>query len=134
MTLMFPKPTKQRRKRRKVEEDEGVFRDRKYLDWLRGEPCILTGFRANEYEAVDPAHMGTLGRGIKSPDNEALPIRHSLHALASQIGEVSMLRQYAPDDVIRAAFKALAREYHRNKYLAEKEGRQFQGFKPQRRT
>lgn len=90
-----------------------ILRDRAYLDHLRSEPCILTGFRATDLEGVDPAHIGTAGKGLKSPDDEALPIRHSLHAEGHQTGEASMLRTHAPDWLIRAAFRALAREMYR---------------------
>lgn len=41
------------------------IRDRAYLDHLRTEPCIVSGYRG---EGVDPAHIGTLGRGIYSPN------------------------------------------------------------------
>lgn len=91
-----------------------AIRDRKYLDWLRDQPCILTGWRGSEHECVDPAHVGTRGKGLKSSDDEALPIRHSLHAKGHHTGEVSMLREHAPDDVLRDAFRALAREMYRD--------------------
>lgn len=89
-----------------------ILRDRKYLDWLRDQPCIVTGLRGTEENAVDPAHVGTLGKGIKSPDNEALPLCHSLHALAHQRGEISMFREKAPDWLLRAALRAYARELY----------------------
>lgn len=88
-------------------------RDRSYLDFLRGERCILTGLPAQHGNPVVPAHVGTLGKGIKSGDDEALPFLSSLHMEGHQHGEVSMLRKHAPDDVIRAAFRALARERYR---------------------
>ena len=94
-------------------------RDREYLDHLRTQPCILTGESATEYEAIDPMHIGTLGRGIKSSDDETLPVRHSLHDLAHRSGEVSMLRKYAPDWLIREAFRAYARALYAE-YLARK--------------
>ena len=87
-----------------------ALRDRKYLDWLRGEPCIVTGLRGNDHETVDPAHIGTRGKGIKSPDNEVLPLLHSIHQEAHNKGEMSVLREKLPDDVLRAALRALARE------------------------
>lgn len=89
------------------------LRDRLYLDWLRTQPCIITGHYATEYEAVDPAHIGTAGRGMKSPDDEALPIRHGLHAMMHAAGEASVLRAHAPNWLIREAFRALARESYR---------------------
>ena len=90
-----------------------VLRDRAYLDWLRTQPCIITGHRGTEHESVDPMHIGTLGKGIKSPDNEALPVGHSLHARAHQVGEVTFFRQNAPDWLIREAMRAYAREMYR---------------------
>lgn len=89
-----------------------IVRDKKYLLWLRDQRCVVTGYHGCEHNAVDPAHVGTLGKGIKSPDNEALPLAHSLHLYAHQHGEVSMFREKAPDDLIRAALRALAREMY----------------------
>ena len=89
-----------------------ILRDRKYLDHLREQRCILTGLYGNDNEAVDPVHIGTAGRGLKSSDDEALPIAHYLHVEGHNHGEVSMLRKYAPDDVLRDAFRALAREMY----------------------
>ena len=36
-----------------------MIRDRKYLDSLRGERCIVTGRRGTNQESVVPAHIGT---------------------------------------------------------------------------
>jgi hypothetical protein len=85
--------------------------DRPYLDWLRGQPCILTGLRATDDMAVDPVHIGTYGKGMKT-DDEALPIRHDLHARGHHAGEVTMLRMHAPDWLLRKAFRALAHEMY----------------------
>lgn len=89
------------------------IRDEAYLVFLRGERCILTGLPAQPNDSVVAMHVGTLGKGIKSSDAETLPILNSLHREGHQHGEVSMLRKHAPDDVIRAAFRALARERYR---------------------
>jgi len=83
------------------------IRDRKYLDWLRTRPCLVSGYSG---EGVDPAHIGTLGRGIKSGDDEALPLRHIYHMQGHNSGEMSMFRQCLPDDVLRACLRAYARE------------------------
>lgn len=88
------------------------LRDQKWLDHLKTERCLITGERGTEYEGVDPAHVGTLGRGIKSPDNEVLPILHRYHAMQPQMGEMTMWRKFIPDDVLRAALKAYAREMY----------------------
>ncbi len=86
-----------------------ILRDRKYLDWLREQPCLLTGVHG----MTEPAHIGTAGKSLKSPDDEAIPLSFILHREGHQKGEVSMLRENAPDDVSRAAFRALARELYR---------------------
>lgn len=90
-----------------------IIRDRAYLDWLHEQPCILTGQRGSANETVDPAHIGTLGKSIKSSDDEALPILHRFHAEGHQIGEMTMFRKYLPSDVLRAALRAYARELYR---------------------
>ena len=73
----------------------------------------MTGKRSNAYETVDPAHIGTAGKGIKSPDDEVLPIIHSVHHEMHQMGEMTVLRKRLPDDVLREALRALARERYK---------------------
>ena len=89
-----------------------IVRDQAWLDHLKGERCLITGLRGTDYEGVDPAHVGTLGRGIKSSDDEVLPILHRYHVMQPQMGELTMWRKFAPDDVLRAALRALAREMY----------------------
>ena len=89
------------------------IRDRKYLDWLRTQPCVITGLRSTEYNAVDPMHISTLGKGVKSGDNEALPVLHNIHADSHAHGEISMFRREAKDWLLRAALRAYAREMYR---------------------
>lgn len=55
------------------------MRDRKYLDRVREMDCIVTGRPSSDFESVDPAHIGTAGKGLKSPDNHVLPLIHSEH-------------------------------------------------------
>ncbi len=88
-------------------------RDRKYPDSLRDQPCILTGWTATEEFAVDPMHIGTLGKGIKSSDDEALPVRHEYHVRGHNEGEISMFRKHAPDWLLREALREYARRLYR---------------------
>ena len=92
---------------------QNPVRDDAYLKWLRDQPCILTGWTATETSAVDPMHIGTLGKSIKSSDDEALPVRHEFHAFGHQHGEMSMFRKQMPDWLIREALRAYAREMYR---------------------
>lgn len=87
-----------------------MHRDRKYLDYLRGERCIFTGLHAQHGDAVDPMHIGTAGKGLKSHDYYTLPALNSHHRAAHQYGEISYIRENIPDDVLRAAMRALAKE------------------------
>ncbi len=89
-----------------------IVRDQAWLDHLKTERCIITGLHGTDYDAVDPAHIGTLGRGIKSPDDECLPVLHSLHVRMHARGEINVLRAMLPDDVLRAALRAYARELY----------------------
>ena len=79
-------------------------------------PCILTGRTGNDSMTVDPMHIGTAGERLKSPDNECLPVIHSLHLTAHTIGEISVLRHNAPDWLIREAFRAYAREFYEREW------------------
>ena len=69
---------------------EGIHRDRKYLDWLRDQPCFVTGMTTNDNHGVDPAHTGISGRGLKAPDNHTLPLAHSLHLEGNNGGVTRM--------------------------------------------
>lgn len=90
-----------------------IVRDKSYREWLKTQPCILTGQLGNDTEVVDPCHIGTLGKGIKSPDNECLPVLHRFHAEGHGKGEISMFRKRAPDWLLREALRAYARELYR---------------------
>jgi hypothetical protein len=79
---------------------------------LRTQTCVLTGQRGDDHNSVIPMHIGTAGKGLKSPDDEALPVMHSLHRSGHNHGEVSMLRKNAPDWLIREAFRAYARQLY----------------------
>lgn len=90
-----------------------LVRDKQYREFIKSQPCIITGMSANEVEAVDPAHIGTAGKGLKSSDDEILPLCHSLHQKAHQEGEMSLFRQMIPNWLLRAALRAYAREQYR---------------------
>lgn len=93
-----------------VRQKAPPLRDRAYLDYLRTQPCIVSGWKGDD---IDPAHIGTLGKGIKSGDDEALPLLHDYHQRAHNEGEMSFFRHRLPDDVLRAALRAYARELYR---------------------
>lgn len=60
--------------------------NRKYLDFLRTQPCLVTG-RAE----TEPAHLrllGSGGTGIKPSDSRALPLHWELHRRQSTEGEL----------------------------------------------
>ena len=91
---------------------QAPLRDREYLDYLRTERCLFTGMKGSYEDPIDPCHVGTRGKALKSGDDETLPLKHSVHVHLHQHGEVSGLRNGAPDWLIRAAFRAFARELY----------------------
>lgn len=95
-----------------------MIRDKKYLEWLRDQRCVFKGVYGSEYNAVEAMHIGTAGKGVKSPDDEALPALHSIHHASHQRGEMTVIREVIPDDVLRAALRAYARELYQQ-YKAE---------------
>jgi len=82
-------------------------------------PCILTGIQESEGMTVDPMHIGTAGRGMKSPDNEVLPVLHKFHRQAHAEGEMDMLRRLAPNWLLREAFRAYARDFYEKEWKGE---------------
>ena len=97
-----------RSRRRKSMTD--IIRDRKYLDYLRTQPCLICGRRTGPDMTVEPAHIGTAGKGLKSPDSEAIPLCHEHHLEAHQRGEITFMRERLPDIVMRQALRAYARD------------------------
>ena len=96
-----------------------VLRDPDYLDWIKEHArCVCSELKASEYNIVEPAHTGTLGRGIKSPDNEVLPMLHYWHHKCHTEGELTTLRYALSDEAFRKALRALGREIHQE-YLEE---------------
>ncbi len=95
----------------------GVIRDRKYLDWLHDQPCIITGQHGGEHETIDPAHIGAYA-GMKRSDDQVLPVLHRFHGAGHNSGEMSMWRANIPDYVLRDALRAYAREMYQA-YLKE---------------
>jgi hypothetical protein len=54
------------------------WRNRRYLDWVKSLPCVLTGAPAD-----DPHHaigVGLGGMGTKAPDWAALPVTRASHS------------------------------------------------------
>lgn len=82
------------------------YRDRKYLTYVRGLSCVLSGARGDN---IDPAHIGTLGRGMKFHDWGVLPLRHDLHMKAHAKGEMTFWRENLSDADLRAALQLFAR-------------------------
>lgn len=87
------------------------IRDRKYLDWLHDQPCVLSGNPSGN----DPAHIryGCFSGGMKPSDDLVLPLRHDLHTMQDR-GELSFWRTQLSmgtlysDNLMMDALKALA--------------------------
>ena len=94
-------------------------RDRKFLDWLRTQPCFITGMQSHDNEVVVPAHTGNSGRGIKAPDKHSLPMTQSLHLRSHNEGVLTFwLDVLAKNPVI---LNELLANYAENVYFKQYE-------------
>lgn len=64
-------------------------RNKKYMQFIREQPCCLTGMEGNDYHGVDPHHeplpgIGTMGG--KPCDSRCIPIAHLLHCKMEDVG------------------------------------------------
>ncbi|HYF36060.1 MAG TPA: hypothetical protein VD994_12270 [Prosthecobacter sp.] len=55
-------------------------RDKRYLDWIRTQPCAVCGI---EWE-IEAAHTGPHGLGQKSSDHSAIPLCAECHRNGKQ--------------------------------------------------
>lgn len=98
------KPIKAKRvKPRKV----SVLRDRKFLDWLKSQRCVVTLLRGFplaivnmphlhwKANVVDPAHGPPAGMRVKGPDNEAIPLTRYYHEEQTRLGWPAFEEKYA---------------------------------------
>ncbi len=82
-----------------------------YSKSLRDQRCVICGRFGDDRESVVGVHIGTHGKGIKTAD-EQLPICDSHHKRMHQEGEIRVLREIAPDWLIREALRAYARQIY----------------------
>ena len=95
----------------------GNHRNKKYLEFIRKQPCILTGIIAHEYDPVVAAHQGILGdkgTSIKTSDYTAVPMLDSLHKLEHQQGQATFWGKY-PEIDIRTEIVRLLIKYAESK-------------------
>jgi len=93
-----------------------TVRDRDYLDWLRGRPCVACGFDGE----CDPSHHGRGGVGLKASDEGAVSLCRACHDHWHQHGELRTKRGWKKDKTdrwlaahaarLRAEFKLSRRE------------------------
>jgi hypothetical protein len=93
MSLLVPKPHR--------------VIDRKWLDYLRTQPCLFTG-----HEETEPAHIGNWGKGGKT-DDHAIPLSWRLHRIGHQHSEIAMIREWIPDWLLRDVLQLYAQQLYR---------------------
>ena len=69
-----------------------VLRSPKYRAHVRGLHCLCSGTMSKPGDPIEAAHIGTLGKAIKSPDDEVIPLHKSVHSLAHRDGEMTVLK------------------------------------------
>lgn len=82
-------------------------RSRKYLAWLRAQPCVVCGSR----EDVEASHHGAHGTATKPSDHEALPVCRVHHHRWHQKGSPHMSWDHLTREEKRARFAFLAAEH-----------------------
>lgn len=90
-----------------------MVRDKKYLLFVRTCRCLVTGRRGDGREAVDPCHIGTAGKGLKSDDCHVIPLLHSVHVRCHQHGEISTLQELLSDSVLLAVTSCYYQQLYR---------------------
>lgn len=64
-----------------------------FREWLRWQPCEVTGFLATERGQVHPAHVRSWGSSGMDAEN-IIPLRWDLHAEQHNLGLKSFERKY----------------------------------------
>lgn len=88
-------------------------RDPDWLKKVKSMCCVITG-----YPESDPAHirygLGG-GMGMKPGDDCVIPIRHDLHVIQHNVGEITFWAKYisANPDFMMKCLKAYARELYK---------------------
>lgn len=104
-----------------------ILRDSSWLARIKRQevPCAITGRCGDENDHVVPAHIGTAGKGIKSPDNEVIPmlsvLHQASHGQANSGGDVTFWCDVFKKDphLMRDVLRAYAREVYSSNVGAE---------------
>ena len=87
-------------------------RDPDYIDWIREQPCIMSGYHGEKGE-VHPAHIRYGFCGLeKPPDYHVLPLRHDLHRAQHDKGETSFWLENIDEHLLMTALKTLAEKMY----------------------
>jgi hypothetical protein len=88
------------------------LRDKAYLLHQRDQRCLVCGRESTDNLSVVAAHIGTAGRGLKSGDDETIPLCHYHHSQAHQFGETGYLLSQISSTIWREALRAWCREQY----------------------
>ncbi len=78
-----PKPGRKPKKKRKTDEA--------YLDFIRSQPCVISGQQAEPHH-IDLSKLS--GMGTKGSDRETIPLNRELHTEAHTIGKATFAWKY----------------------------------------
>lgn len=126
------KPIPKKAKRKKILTSGKLVRghkfrpivdDEQYGIDLRKEPCTFTGLYGTEDDPVEGMHIGNIGKGVKS-DNEQLPARHSIHSASHTKKTLKVLIPYLEQN--ESLLRDILRAYAREKYAIAKAEQGYQ--------
>ena len=81
-----PKPKKHKKKKRK--------KDEAYLDFIRHQPCVICGQKAEPHHSPI---LKTSGVGMKGSDRETIPLCRYHHIEAHKMGKLTFAEKYNID-------------------------------------
>lgn len=90
--------------------------DRKFLDWLRNQPCAVTGWN---FKPCDPCHIfkSFFGGGMGLKSSKAVPLFHEEHVKQHGMPEISYWRQSVMESpMLLMRLRSFYREAEPDKY------------------
>lgn len=70
---------------------EKTFRSKKYLEFIRSQPCLIC-----QHPESDPHHetLSGKGTGLKGPDNETIPLCKTHHDERHRVGRETFYNKH----------------------------------------
>jgi hypothetical protein len=98
------------------------FRSRKYLDWVKTQPCVFCSQPADDPHHVKGLPWGLAGGGMTAPDSYAMPLCRPHHNL---VHAEPAIQRMQPEWLLWTLNKALKQAWPKETREALLEAREF---------